>query len=526
LTAPAFTPGPTTAIDVPHTRVAIIGSGFGGLAAGRALKVSGRHDFLIFERAGEVGGAWRDNTYPGAACDVPSHLYSFSFTKNPGWTRSFPLQPELERYLQRVAAEEGLLPHLRFHHEVVSIRWNPTSTRWTVETSGGTFTADVVVTAAGALSDPKLPDVPGIERFRGEIFHSSQWRHDVDLTGKRVAAIGTGASAIQFVPAIQPKVAELHLFQRTAAWLIPRVDRKLSKAERSLYQRFPMADRIARLVDYTVREAVWMPAFVWVPPLHKTTRWASLAMLRRQVKDPALRAKLTPDYTTGCKRILISNQFFPAVAQPNVEVHTTGLSAVTESTVIGADGTEREVDAIIFGTGFQVTDLPITHRIFDGAGKAVSDHWQQNGMEALRGTTIAGYPNLFMVVGPNTGLGHTSMIFMIESQVNYLMDAIRKMEEHDLAAVEPSAKAQQQWNSWVHERLQRTVWVTGGCVSWYQDARGRITQLWPASTVAFRRMTKRFDLAEYDVQPRPVITPMFPHQAPPPAVPVSVTSVG
>jgi cation diffusion facilitator CzcD-associated flavoprotein CzcO len=486
----------------------VIGSGFGGLAIGTALRRSGREDFLLFERAADVGGTWRDNSYPGAACDVPSHLYSLSFAGNPGWTRSFPQQPELEAYLGDVADREGLRPHLRPHHDVLSSRWNEVLKRWEIETTAGPYTADILVSAAGALADAKIPALPGLDTFPGQVFHSSQWRHDVDLTGKRVAVIGTGASAIQFVPEIQPKVAALHLFQRTAPWLVPRVDRQLSALERRIYMRSNAMDKLARLGDYLIRELIMMPAFVIEPKLQAATNIYSRLHLRRQVKDPVLRKKLTPTYTIGCKRILISNKYFPAVAQPNVEVLTTGLASVEGSTVIGSDGVRREVDAIIFGTGFQVEDLPIAHNVYGRSGESLHDRWEREGMKGLRGTTFTDFPNFFMIVGPNTGLGHSSMVYIIESQVNYIMDALRQMDTYALATIEANPQAVASWNSWLTRRLDRTIWNVGGCNSWYQDDKGGLPIVWPASTFTFRQHTRTFDLSEYEYECVPSAQPV------------------
>ncbi len=491
--------GSTATPAAPHVRIAIIGSGFGGIGLGVRLRQAGQTDFVILERAGDVGGTWRDNTYPGCACDVPSHLYSFSFAPNPHWPRSFSGQPHIRAYLEDVTDRFGLRPHIRTGHEVLQARWDAHRLRWTVHTSGTTLTCDVLVSAAGALADPTIPDLPGLDGFPGEVFHSSRWNHDYDLTGQRVAVVGTGASAIQIIPAIQPAVERLVVFQRTPAWVMPRADRAITGLERWLFRTVPAVQKLARAGVYLTREST-VGAFVRHPALLRAATVVARAHLRRAVRDPDLRAKLTPDYVMGCKRILLSNDYYPALTRPNVDVVASGLAEVRGTTLVASDGTRRDADAIVFATGFHVTDLPIATRIHDAAGRSLADAWQ-DGMSALRGTTVAGFPNLFLIVGPNTGLGHTSMIYMIESQVNYIMDALRHLDSARIAALEPRREAQDAWNDRLQARMRRTVWALGGCASWYLDSRGRNTTLWPGSTLSFRSATRRIDLSEYTTVP-------------------------
>ncbi|WP_406304587.1 NAD(P)/FAD-dependent oxidoreductase [Streptomyces sp. NBC_00885] len=481
-----------------HVRVAVIGSGFGGLGAAVRLRREGITDFVVLERAGSVGGTWRDNSYPGCACDVPSHLYSFSFAPNPDWPRTFSGQEHIRAYLERVADTFRLRSHIRLDHEVLMMRWDGDELRWEIETSQGTMTADVVVSATGPLSDPKTPEIPGLADFPGKVFHSSRWDHDYDLRGKRVAMIGTGASAIQIVPAIQPQAAKLTLFQRTPPWVLPRMDRKITGVERWLHRQLPFTGSARRGLLWGIRE-LQVSAFTKRPNELGLIESLAKANIAGSIKDPALRARLTPSYRIGCKRILLSSDYYPALAQPNVDIVASGLSEVRGSSVVAADGSETEVDAIIFGTGFHVTDLPIAERVVGADGITLAESWK-DGMQSLRGATAAGFPNWMTIIGANTGLGNSSMILMIESQLNYMADYLRQLSVlggRAALAARPSAVGA--WNRRVQERMERTVWKSGGCNSWYLDANGRNTTLWPGTTGEFRRETRRVDLSEYEV---------------------------
>ncbi|MFF7339499.1 flavin-containing monooxygenase [Streptomyces sp. NPDC008163] len=482
-----------------HVRVAVIGSGFGGLGAAVRLRREGITDFVILERAGSVGGTWRDNSYPGCACDVPSHLYSFSFAPNPEWPRTFSGQEHIRAYLEHVADTFGLRAHLRLNHEVKQMRWDNDELHWVIDSANGTTTvADVVVSATGPLSDPKTPDIPGLADFPGEVFHSARWDHDADLTGKRVAMIGTGASAIQIVPAIQPRVGKLTLFQRTPPWVMPRMDRKISGLERKLHRALPATGTARRGLLWGIRE-LQVSAFTKHPDQLGLVERIAKSNMARAIKDPALRAKLTPSYRIGCKRILLSSTYYPALAQPNVDVVASGLAEVRGNTVVASDGTETEVDAIIFGTGFHVTDMPIAERVVGADGITLTESWK-DGMQALRGASAAGFPNWMTIIGPNTGLGNSSMILMIESQLNYMADYLRQLNLlGGKAALDARPSAVNTWNRRVQERMKRTVWNTGGCNSWYLDATGRNTTVWPGTTSEFRRATRTVDLSEYQV---------------------------
>jgi cation diffusion facilitator CzcD-associated flavoprotein CzcO len=483
-----------------HHRIAIIGTGFSGLGTAIRLKQEGERDFVLLERAGEVGGTWYANTYPGCRCDVPSHLYSFSFALNTEWSSTFSPQPEILSYLKGCAERYGLLEHVRFHTEVTGAAWDPDSGLWRISTSQGELTAEILIAGQGGLSEPQLPAIPGIESFEGTTFHSARWNHDHDLSGERVAVIGTGASAIQFVPEIQPKVGKLHVFQRTAPWVMPRRARRLSDGERRLYRRLPAAQKAVRAAIYWAREA--LVVLFRHPRFGKRVERIALRHLHSQVKDPGLRRKLTPKFAIGCKRILPSNEWYPALTQPNVELVTDGIREVRAHSIVTADGDEREVDTIVFGTGFHVTDLPIAGIVRGRDGRSLAETWD-GSPEAYLGTTVAGFPNLFLLVGPNTALGHSSIVFMIESQINYVADALRAMRRRGAGVAEVRPEVQRSYNEELNRLTEGTVWVTGGCSSYYIDRNGHNSTLWPTFTWPFRQRLRHFDEASYSLEPAP-----------------------
>jgi cation diffusion facilitator CzcD-associated flavoprotein CzcO len=478
-----------------HHQIVIVGTGFAGVGMAIKLLDAGMSDFVLLEKADDLGGTWRDNTYPGCRCDVPSHLYSYSFEPNPNWSRAFSPQPEIWDYIRRCSTKYGVDPHIRYGHEVLSAGWDDEAQLWRIATSQGDLTADVVVSGMGALHAPSVPDLPGMESFEGTSFHSAHWDHDHDLTGKRVAVIGTGASAIQFVPKIQPKVAQLNLFQRTPPWIMPLPDRELTQRERRIYRRLPGAQLAMRAAIYWSRELLVL-GFMHPKVNEIAGKTRALKHMADHVSDPELRRKLTPDYTMGCKRILISDDYYPALGQPNVDVVTDGIREVRARSIVDSNGVEREVDTIVFGTGFHVTDMPAAKIVRGRDGRTLAEAFE-GSPKAHRGTTFAGFPNLFMMVGPNTTLGHSSMVFMIESQINYVMSALQMMRRDGVAALEPTADAQAAWNASIDERLEGTVWNAGGCRSWYLDETGRNSTLWPGFTWPFREATRRFDPTEY-----------------------------
>lgn len=535
---------------VRETDVLIVGAGFSGLAAGTRLIREGVEDFHIIDRGHEVGGTWRDNTYPGAACDVPSHLYSLSFAQDFDWSRSFGTQPEIADYQRSVAVEMGLYPHISFRTEMVDARWDEAAGRWTVTTrelphhvdglddrtitapskdrgaekvfgSGGrdadsagaegvakqdapqepettTWSVRELILGVGALCEPKLPDIEGIEDFEGTIFHSARWDHDADLRGKRVAVIGTGASAIQIIPKIAPIVGHLDVYQRTAPYVIPRLDREYTGIERAALRSIPGLRRIVRAQDWFFRE-LQVPGLTSNEKFMAPLKAFALGLLRVQVRDRELREKLTPKFTIGCKRMLISNTYYPAIARDNVELVTDPIQRVGAHSITTADGTERPIDVLIVCTGFHVTDSPTFELVHGRDGESLADKWRREGMSAHKGTTVHGFPNLAVLMGPATGLGHSSMIYMIESQVNYFMDMLRVKRRHGADVAEVSARAQEEWNDWLRGRLPDTVWVTG-CGSWYLDEHGNAPAVWPSWTWKFRAETKKFDAPAYDLR--------------------------
>jgi cation diffusion facilitator CzcD-associated flavoprotein CzcO len=483
----------------PEIDIAIVGAGFSGLGMAIRLKQQGREGFVVLERAPDVGGTWHFNTYPGCACDIPSHLYSFSFAPNPDWSETYSSQPEIREYLRTCADRFGIRPHIRFGCEVESAEWDEDAGRWTIQTSEGELRARVLIGGMGPLFEPKLPQIPGLESFEGALFHSARWNHDYELRGKRVAAIGTGASAIQFVPAIQPEVERLHVFQRTPPWVMPHSNRPVSGWERRLFRAVPAAQRAVRGLVYGARELLVL-GFAKRPRLIRLLERLAHKHMGEQISDPELLEKVRPDYTIGCKRILPSNGWYPALESDNVELVTDPIAEVGPDSVTTADGQRREVDAIILGTGFQVTEMPAAGLLRGRDGRTLQETWG-DGPRAYLGCTVAGFPNFFLLLGPNTGLGHGSMVYMIESQIAYVLDALGSIDFEAGEVVELRPEAQDSYNARLDRELETTVWNTG-CESWYFDASGRNAAIWPDWTWRFRRRTARFDPHRYRVRRR------------------------
>jgi cation diffusion facilitator CzcD-associated flavoprotein CzcO len=499
-------------VPTSDTEVLIVGAGFSGLGAAMALLKDGQSDFVVIERAASLGGTWRDNSYPGCACDIPSVLYSYSEEQNPDWTRAFAPQAEILDYMHAVATRHRLEPHIRYGHELLAADYDSDQQRWAVRTSAGAFTARVLISAVGALADPSVPQLDGLERFRGRAFHSARWDHEHDLTGRRVAVVGTGASAIQFVPEIVDQVDRLTVFQRTPPWVMPRVNPPIPSAWRRAFRRGPRLQRAAREAVFSLFESFHF-GFRHAA-VGRVAQRRALANIERNVTDPELRARLTPDYALGCKRVLGSDTWYPSLCRPNVEVVSEAIVSVTEDGIVDAAGVHHEVDTIIFGTGFRVTDPPIADRIRGRGGRTLADSWH-GSMQAHLGIAIHGFPNLVMLLGPNTGLGHNSVLLMIEAQLGYLRRLLRYRAARGLATVEPTLEAQARFVADVDRGTRGSVWTAGGCVSWYLDATGRNSTLWPDTVRAYRRRLARFDESDWSGDPARAPTPATPPAAAP-----------
>jgi cation diffusion facilitator CzcD-associated flavoprotein CzcO len=480
--------------------VIIIGAGFSGIGMGIKLKEAGIDNFLILEGADSIGGTWRDNDYPGCACDIPSHLYSFSFEPSPDWSRMFPAQDEIWAYLKHCVDKYGLTPYLSLNSNVDKAVFDEDALDWKVTTDDGrSFAGRALVSGMGGLSRPEYPDIPGLSLFKGSCFHSARWDHSFNFHDKTVAVIGTGASAIQFVPQIVDDVKSLLLFQRTPPWIVPKLDRPIRSWERWLYRYVPFARFLFRNFIYWRQEARGI-GFTIDPRLMGRANKIALEHLEKQVADVQLRNDLTPDYTIGCKRILISSDYYPALQRDNLSLIMTGIREITADSIVDDEGHEHKIDAIILGTGFRATDPISPTRIFGIGDRELSQDWQ-NGPEAFLGINVAGYPNFFLLVGPNTGLGHNSMIFMIESQIRYTIKMLRKMSEEGIQAVDVKADSQEQFNRNLQQILAKSVWQSG-CKSWYQTEDGKNSSIWPGPTFSYWARTLRPDMRHYNVTGR------------------------
>ena len=476
-----------------RVRVCIMGAGFSGIAAAISLRRAGVSDLVILDRGSRVGGTWRDNTYPGCACDVQSRLYELEVAPWPGWTRKFAGQAEIAEYLERVVEIFGLAPSLHLDTEVLHAAWDDASDTWRVTTSRGDFVADALISACGGLTEPLYPDIVGAEDFTGPTMHTARWDHSVDLMGKRVAVVGTGASAIQVVPAIAETAAEVVLLQRTPPWIMPRRDREVPEWYRSLLAALPPLQRAMRGASSWARE-VQLLSFTKQGRFRALGQSIARKHLEKQVPDPVLRARLTPEYDMGCKRVLLSDDYYPSLMRDNVTV-APALARVTPDSVIDADGGEHSVDVIIWATGFKVLEPPLAALIVGRGGLTLAEAFERDGMSAYRGTTIAGFPNLYILQGPNTGLGHSSVVLMTEAQVAYLTPAVASG-----MVLEVDPHRQEEYRELIDQRLSTTVWQQGGCHSWYQNGHGRNVALWPGSTHGFARLMRRFDRDAYRIR--------------------------
>ena len=477
-------------LRMDHAAIAILGGGFGGICAAIKLMESGRHDFVIFEKAESLGGTWRDNTYPGCGCDIPSHLYSFSFAQQPRWSRLYASQPEILAYIEWLVRRYDVEKKVLFNTAITSAIWDETTKQWRLTSADGRhFTAGIVIAATGLLHVPKIPALTGIETFTGPAFHSARWRHDVDFTGKRVAVIGTGASVIQFVPRIAARVGQLDLYQRTPPWVLPRNDRPISRFAQTMMSRWPFLQRLWRGMQYLDSESIAI-GFTLFPSLMERWENQSKAFVRRTIKDTSLAGKLIPNYRMGCKRVLISDDYYPTLTRNNVAIVTEPVREVRPRGIVTVDGVERSTDVIIYGTGFKPLDISASVRIHGRGGRLLADEWR-DGPEAFRGVAVAGYPNFFMLMGPNSALGHNSIIFMIEAQVRYIVQCIDWLDNDRLAVVEVREDVQREFNARLQKRFSSSVWTGDGrgraapCTSWYRHESGKNHVLWPGFSASY-----------------------------------------
>jgi cation diffusion facilitator CzcD-associated flavoprotein CzcO len=481
-----------------ETTVAIIGSGFAGLGMAIQLRRRGRDDFLILEKSHDIGGTWRDNTYPGCGCDVPTAIYSYSFEQNPYWSKMWSSQPEIQAYLQRITDKYDLRRKTVFGTEIVAAHWDQAASRWHLRSADGrTVTAQFVVLGVGPLHVPRIPKLDGIESFTGPAFHSAQWDHSVDLTGKNVAVIGTGASAIQFVPMIAEHVRQLQLYQRTPAWGLGRKNPTIPKSLQKLFAKVPLTRNVFRAVTYWIAESLALGLHGY-GNLHKPLEWAARANIRKSIKDPALAATLTPNYQIGCKRLLFSSTYYPALARPNAQVITDGIAEVRPGSIVTADGTERAVDVIIYATGFHVFDRFDSVDVRAADGESPVRLPNTDDARAHLGITVAGVPNVFLLMGPNTGITHNSIVFMIEQQIKFALRAMDGMQQRAAASIQVRQDAQDRFTEDIQRRLTRRVWSTAGCTSWFVDDEGVNRVLWPGFTWQYWRAARNFDETEFE----------------------------
>jgi cation diffusion facilitator CzcD-associated flavoprotein CzcO len=477
-------------------KVAIVGAGFSGIEAAHRLRADG-HEVTLFERAEDVGGVWQHNTYPGAACDVPSYLYSFSWAQRRDWSRPCSPQAEIQAYLREVAAADGILPHVRFGCEVEEARWDEAALTWTVTLAGGeTHAADALVLACGQLTRPAYPDIPGADEFAGPAFHSARWDHGVDLAGKRVAVIGTGASAIQFVPAIAGTAARVDVYQRSAPYLMPRRNPVYPRAVRTAIRRVPGLQRLRRYGMWGVMET-FILGYTKSPPLKALLRLWSTTFMRLQLRDPEVRRKVWPRHAFGCKRILFSSTYLPALQRPDVEVVTERVERIDAGGVIAADGVRREVDAIVWGTGFHADEPVVPMRVHGAGGRELQEAWR-DGARAHLGITVAGFPNLFLMYGPNTNLGVGSIVVMIEAQAGYVLSALALLRDAGRRALVVRPEVERASTAEVQERLDGSVWTQ--CQSWYRkDGDGRVVGNWPGFMLEYVRRVERADAGDFEL---------------------------
>jgi cation diffusion facilitator CzcD-associated flavoprotein CzcO len=481
----------------------IIGAGFGGIGMAIALKQAGIDDFVVLDRAADLGGIWRDNTYPGLTCDIPSQLYSFSF-QPWRWSRRYPARAEILAYLHALVAQHDLGPHLRFRSAVATAAFDKRGASWQLTLEDGTeLQANAVISAVGQLGRPALPDIAGRDEFAGPSWHSGQWNHEVSLAGRRIAVVGTGASAIQFVPEIAKVASTLDVYQRTAPYVLPKPDRPYRAAERAVFDRVPAVRKADRLRIFLYGELL-TSGFVLSPKLLAGPMQLWRRQLHSQIADLRLRAQCTPDYVMGCKRVVFSGDWYPTLTQPHVELITDPIDRIAPDGVVTADGTTRPADVIIYGTGFRAAEFLTPMRVTGLDGWRLDDAWR-DGAEAYLGITVSGFPNFFLLYGPNTNLGGNSILYMLEGQIGYVLGAIQALDRGRLAWLDVRPDLQDRFSAWVQSASRRSVWETG-CHSWYTTASGRNTNNWPDHTFRYRYRVRRFDLGAYRVMPRRLVS--------------------
>jgi len=480
--------------------VAIIGAGFAGVGAGIKLKQRGNTSFKIFERSNDVGGTWRDNNYPGCACDIPSNLYSYSFESNPEWSRAFSPHNEIHDYIKHCVKKYDISECIQFNTEIKKTFFDASSGYWSIiDTKDNIYLARVVISASGPLNQPLYPNLKGINTFKGTSFHSLYWKHDYDLKGKKIAVIGTGASAIQFIPEVSKEVAHLTIFQRTAPWIEPKLDRENSEKTKKRFRRFPVYQKFWRELMYWFLEhrgkAQYTPN-----KIRAKRRATALKFIEDSIPNLELRKKLTPNYEIGCKRVLLSSNYYPTLNKENVALVTDTISEITANEIIDTSGEKHEIDAIIYGTGFYTTTYKHLYEVKGINSVSLFDKWNKEGGEAYYGMTVSGFPNFLLMVGPNTGLGHNSIIHMMESQFNYILDYLNYLEENPNMFLDVKKVVQNQFNKKTQEQLKTMIWSDGGCTSYYlKDNNGKNTSIWPGSTLSYRKQTKRINKSDYDL---------------------------
>ncbi|OUR90017.1 4-hydroxyacetophenone monooxygenase [Gammaproteobacteria bacterium 42_54_T18] len=479
----------------PYLDVAVVGAGFGGIGLGIKLKQAGVDNFRIFEQASDVGGVWRDNIYPGAACDVPSHLYSFSFEPNPEWKNMFGGQEEIYAYLQGCTKKYGLDKRIQYETTICAAEFDEVAGLWTLtDSSGKNYLARTCVMAVGALNVPSKPAFKGMDDFSGKIMHTAEWDPRCDLIGKNVAVIGTGASAIQVVPNIQPRVKKLTLFQRTPPWVLPKLNRKIAAPETALYKNIPFLQSLYRKTQYALFESFY-PLFLWNTPASKVLDTAGRACINAQIKNPELRKKVTPGYRLGCKRVLLASNYYPTLTKENVEVVANGVKEINASGIVDSDGVQHDLDAIVLATGFKVPTAGAPFPITGKGGRLLSQDWKQLS-EGYKGIAVSGYPNLLFIMGPNTGPGNTSVIFFIEAQLNYITKYIATLNKKSLRYMDLQSKVQTAFNKKIQKKMENTAW-TSGCQSWYLTDDGKNSTLWPSFSADYYLQTLSFDERNY-----------------------------